>query len=1362
MSAANAEQMQSQNVNDEDQRIENAYNELTNHGTLAVSGTREYNRYLDMIEQSERNQVYDKNDQLYPNLNDPNFNAKIAERKEFYDTRFEVDHEADIEEQAEILCNSPFELAPNQLFVRNFLSFETPYNSLLLYHGLGTGKTCSAISVAEETRDYMKQMGISQRIIMVASPNVQENFRLQLFDERKLKEIEPGVWNIRSCTGNKYLREINPMNMRGLSRDKVVKQITRLINASYLFMGYIEFANYVRNVANSGLDLDDDAPAAPAKSTTATTATTITTTKWSNEDDRRLIALVKEFGISGHWDKIAVNFSGRTGKQCKEHYKSLLGENLSIPKIKKHFSNRLLIIDEVHNIRITDDNKDKRVAKMLFQIVQHADNLKLLLLSGTPMYNSYKEIVWLLNLMNLNDGRSTIDVRQVFDKDGNLLIGADGQSIGADLLIRKATGYVSFVRGENPYTFPYRIYPALFSPENTFQNREYPRIQLNGRHIDQPIEHINTYLVNIGEMQRKGYRMIMDQLAPGVNTAYTRNPEAEEDDDAKNAILSFENMDTVGYTMIQRPLEALNIVYPHPSLFSEEEGDDKRKTKTSIANLVGKEGLRSVMKFTERANPPLRHEFEYKSEHLKQMNGERMFSPEHIGKYSAKIKNICDCIINSTGIVLVYSQFIDGGVVPMALALEELGFTRYSKTGNSLFKKSPAAERLDAVTFLGRSEHVKRYPTQPFKPAQYSMITGDPAISPENAYELKALTDEDNKYGERVKVVIISIAGAEGLDFKNLRQVHIMEPWYNMNLIEQVIGRAIRNCSHKQLPYAQRNVQIFLYGTLLPPAPGEEEREEEAVDLYLYRLSESKAVKIGVVSRLLRETAVDCILNIENNAVTEQQLNRVVRQKLSNNRVIDYRIGAKPYSSLCDYMERCDYVCKPSLADDHLKEEDVRLDTFNERFLSMNTDKIIQKLRDLYKERFFYKKMGANGLIAHLNSVRTYPLAQINMALSQLVDDANEYITDKYGRVGHLVNVGDYYLFQPIEINDKHASVYERSVPLNFKHESVIYPLGEQVTNDYSHVEQGSQIISQTTSTPADHPPPRDVADVHALNVIQKIKETYAIATSIIEKPAKTQEEWYYYTGKVMRTLTENPLYNVTIQDLHRLIIENMIEHLNYIDHMSILNYMLVEDRILDEVENMIKMYYELQMLRRKVVGRRAKSGVLSEDRALLIYRPLNAKGLQLVVMRHGETVWRDAEPEDERDFSKLMAERQESLIGALSAVVGFVAVFKKEFFVFKVKNMLNKRDKGARCDQSGKGDTISLINQALTFNPKTNVDEMKLTTLNTKERTQKELCVFQEFMLRSFNAHRENGRVWFMSPTDAILCQIEKVHTDE
>ena len=86
---------------------------------------------------------------LYPSLNDSFFNKKIAEKKEFNDNRLD-EKDYDINERAKDLCLKDFELAPHQHFVKNFLSFQTPYNSVLLYHGLGTGKTCSAIGVAEE------------------------------------------------------------------------------------------------------------------------------------------------------------------------------------------------------------------------------------------------------------------------------------------------------------------------------------------------------------------------------------------------------------------------------------------------------------------------------------------------------------------------------------------------------------------------------------------------------------------------------------------------------------------------------------------------------------------------------------------------------------------------------------------------------------------------------------------------------------------------------------------------------------------------------------------------------------------------------------------------------------------------------------------------------------------------------------------------------------------------------------------------------------------------------------------------------------------------------------------------------------
>ena len=96
-----------------------------------------------------------------------------------------------------------------------------------------------------------------------------------------------------------------------------------------------------------------------------------------------------------------------------------------------------------------------------------------------------------------------------------------------------------------------------------------------------------------------------------------------------------------------------------------------------------------------------------------------------------------------------------------------MGITRYG--GRSLFKTAPT-KPIDALTL--KSENVKF-------PAKYIMITGDKNLTPDVKTELKAITSPNNINGEMIKVVIVSRAGSEGLDFKNIRQTHILDPWYN-------------------------------------------------------------------------------------------------------------------------------------------------------------------------------------------------------------------------------------------------------------------------------------------------------------------------------------------------------------------------------------------------------------------------------------------------------------------------------------------------------------------------------------------------------------------------------------------------------
>ena len=1173
----------------------------------------------------------DKFENLYPSLDDPEFNIKIALKKEFNETKydgtiFSVD---EIEEQAKKLCEADFELSPNQLFVRNFLSFQTPYNSLLLYHGLGSGKTCSAISVSEEMRDYLKQLGITQRIIVVASPNVQENFKLQLFDERKLKQID-GLWNLRACTGNKYLKEINPMNMKGLSKEKVIRQIKRIINNSYLFLGYTEFANYIQNIS-----------------------------KVTEENPKK--------------KKMEV-----------------------IRKLKKHFNNRLVVIDEVHNIRITGEKQDKRIAQELLKLVSYVDNLRLLFLSATPMYNSYKEIIWLLNIMNKNDNRSTIELKDVFDSNGNLLIGPDGTNIGEELIKRKSTGYVSFVRGENPYTFPYRIFPSLFSIQNTFKELTYPKKQLNGKDILQPLEHLDVYVTNCGSFQQIGYNYIIDSIK-------------EKASNKKEGLPSFENLDTFGYTILQKPLQALNMLYPTKLL-----QDDSPKFDSKI--LLGSEGLKRCMKWKETTNPPTRNNFEYKNDDFG-----KIFSPENIGKYSGKIKNIVDNIYNSDGIVLIYSQFIDGGVIPMALALESIGFTRFGNKASNLFKTSQHPV-IDSKTYLPKD---KMDNPGEFRPATYTLLTGEKALSPDKVYDLKNLTDEDNKNGEKIKVIIISMTGSEGLDFKNLRQVHIMEPWYNLSLVEQIIGRAVRNCSHKQLPFKERNVEIFLYGTLL------NNEDDEAVDLYIYRIAEMKAVQIGRVSRILKESSVDCLLNIDQTLFTEENMNTIVKQQLSNKMIIDYPIGDKAKTVSCDYMDTCDFKCKPFK---QITEEEIKLDTYNEAFILINTDKIIQRIRNLFKQRFFYKK---DTLISEINVERNYPLIQINVALTSLINDRNDYLIDKYDRIGRLINIEEYYLFQPIELTNENISVFDRRVPIDYKADMISLPINMNV--------EEVKITDKIIDIPND-----DIGTKESINVIEnidvldRIKENYNTGNSKTEIVKRGEDDWYLYLASIH---TKNILKDdIGIDDemFTVFLLRHILEKLSFNETFEILNYIYFKDK-LDTIEMKIKNYYDDKLLINKGI-----KGIILSKKNL----KLNKNSQSLLVL--GSKSWNEGKQEDYTDLAMSI----KKLIIPLSdynLYVGFMGPFKdEEINIFKVKNMDDKRSKGARCDQSGKSDAVKLLN---TIIGKDQDDNVKYTPENIKGINKTEFCVLQEMYLRYFNETNKNNKRWFLSPEEAIINDLEKIH---
>ena len=924
-----------------------------------VIQTTKINQKINKVisEQNIREIQKDKNKEhiklLYPSYDDIEFIEKITGKKEFNEAKYEKASEKDydnIEKLTNELCKERlFELEPHQKFVQNFLSFQTPYNSLLLFHGLGTGKTCSAITVCEETRTHLKQLGINKKIIFVAAPNIQDNFKLQLFDERKLILVN-GFWNLKSCVGNKFIKEINPMNMKGLDKATVVKQIKKIISQSYDFYGYIEFSKYI--------------------------------------------------------NKIMTKVGNLTNSSSGQFKKQLF-------YLQKEFQDRLIVIDEVHNIRQVDDSTSKTTTINFMNLVTYAKNIRLLLLSATPMFDSPREIVWITNLLNLVDKKYPLTEREIFDKNDNLLV-KKFQNVGKKKLIRKLRGYVSFVHGENIFTFPYRIYPNMLKDSNSLlyklQDKKwsYPKKQINNTIItqDDAIKYTDLYLVNLPDTQQRYYTKIIDCFKKSKKYG------------------PFFKQQGLPFYLLDKLIHCLTFIYPDNNLNL----DDLNIEDANL--LFGRKGLSRCMFFNGSLNK-ISKSVRYKEKILKEHG--RLFKLANLKKYSGKLFNICDKIKNSEGIIIIYSRFIYAGAIPIALALEEMGLTRYGK--ESLFNKNDTPP-------VDYKMKTKKEGDKNFRQAGYVIISGEKGLSPNNKLDIKAVTDNDNTHGEKVKVVIISKAGSEGLDFKNIRQIHILDPWYNLNRNEQIIGRGVRNQSHCALPFNKRNVEIYMYGSLL----NNEDADDEPIDLQIYRIAERKAKKIGVITRLLKENAVDCLLNSAQTNVSEEKINKTIKQRVSSKKEIDFQLGDKKYSPICDLMD-CNYKCNVEGKSDSIDKIAIDTSTYNDSFIALSISQIYQRIRDLYKEKYVYDK---EELISSINVIKNYSEDQIMVALDNLINDKTEYLSDMNDNLGHLVNVGNFYMFNPVQFSGKHISNYQRSKNKNLKNKKLSISLPDKIEKSIS------------------------------------------------------------------------------------------------------------------------------------------------------------------------------------------------------------------------------------------------------------------------------------------------------------------------
>jgi len=204
---------------------------------------------------------------------------------------------------------------------------------------------------------------------------------------------------------------------------------------------------------------------------------------------------------------------------------------------------------------------------------------------------------------------------------------------------------------------------------------------------------------------------------------------------------------------------------------------------------------------------------------------------QNVKDYSIKFYKIYKKINKSEGPCFIYSNFKGiGGLESVIKFFEAHGYKNYKTYGEG--------EKRFAVWTGDVKHHIKE--------------------------EIKhVFNQKSNKNGTKLKIMLGSPSIKEGITLLRVDQVHILEPYWNIARMQQIIGRAIRFCSHKDMPKRRRRVEIFLY---LATYPG-----KKTIDQYIWNLAKKKFKLIDNFERALKEMAIDCNLFYERNVYKNEE-----------------------------------------------------------------------------------------------------------------------------------------------------------------------------------------------------------------------------------------------------------------------------------------------------------------------------------------------------------------------------------------------------------------------------------------------------------------------------------------------------------
>ena len=815
----------------------------------------------------------------------------------FINSTFEPYRDQVLDDSAQMSCedlsnsSGDYSLLTHQKLVRDYLNLYTPYRGLLLYHGLGSGKTLSSIAIAEGMKG-------AKKIIVMTPASLEDNYRLEL------KKAGDPLYKLNQCWEW----------VSTLKNPETADTLSSVLNLPL---------EYIRKKGGAWL---------------------VDVTKPSNCNDN----LGKS---SAQLQQDQTSLNEQIDMMIETKYQFIHYNGLRRDKLRKltnnfetnFFDDSVIIIDEAHNLisRIVNkigkekeigmDKTGKRekvnisIALILYEMLLTAQNARIVLLTGTPIINYPNEIGILFNILRgyIKTWEIPLDLKssqtvnketlqQIFTREkvmdymdysaSSKLLTVTRNPFGFENKEKKGSGYHGVTnekktrkgdRGEQvlqergiisdadferrliyilkdngievfPTGIRVHMYKALPDRFEEFSNWFIESGTMNIKNSElfkRRIMGLASYFRSAQESLLPAYEKVADYHVVkvpmsdyqfGIYEAARQQERKQETSSKKKKGKVDENGVFVEPTSTYRIFSRLYCNFVMPKAVGRPLPKEEREVKTEGETKVEAEAkveakaeaeeakeIRGLDRLYEEVLENAEKVQKDDDEREDEMEGDEIIdkfadatyekrlrtamdklkrgasqylSPDGLETYSPKYLNILENIQDpdKIGLHLVYSQFRTlEGIGIFKLVLEENGFAQFKlkKDPAGVWQIDIAAEDRGKPTFaLYTGTETKEEKELARK--VYNGLWNE--LPPSLSSELKEIAHNNNT-GEIIKVFMITASGSEGINLRNTRYVHIMEPYWHPVRSEQVIGRARRICSHKDLPDALQTVEVYVY-----------------------------------------------------------------------------------------------------------------------------------------------------------------------------------------------------------------------------------------------------------------------------------------------------------------------------------------------------------------------------------------------------------------------------------------------------------------------------------------------------------------------------------------------------------------------